>query len=149
MEQEIKVFQDLIRRRGMRHTREREAIVREALSSNGHFDVDELFIRLKKKKGVSKASIYRTIPLLKEAGLITEVYLENGHMHYEPVFGRDHHCHLRCLNCKTVIEFSDKRLGEIEAEVAERYGFFSEGHKLEIVGLCPRCRTRQTRKITT
>ena len=68
IEPEIKLFQDFLKRRGMRHTREREAIVREILSSDEHFDVDELFIRLKKKSGVSKASIYRTIPLLIEAG---------------------------------------------------------------------------------
>ncbi|MEW5725831.1 MAG: transcriptional repressor, partial [Thermodesulfobacteriota bacterium] len=92
-----------------------------------------------KKYGVSKASIYRTIPLLIEAGLIAEVYLENGHMHYERVYGRDHHCHLRCNNCRTIIEFHDERLSEIERDIAVKHGFRSEGHKMEITGLCAQC----------
>ena len=140
MEPELKHFRQFLKKRGMRHTKERTAIVREILSSQDHFDVDELFIRLKKKSGVSKASIYRTIPLLIEAGLVTEVYLENGHMHYEHVYGRDHHCHLRCNNCRIIIEFSDSRLADIEREVADRHGFVSDGHKLVISGLCPKCR---------
>ena len=142
MTPELSIFQEFLKKRGMRQTREREAIIREALSSNDHFDVDELFIRLKKKDGVSKASIYRTIPLMIEAGLLAEVYLENGHMHYEHVFGRDHHCHLRCRECKRIVEFSDNRLHDIEQEIAEKFGFDSDGHKMEIMGLCSDCRAR-------
>ena len=140
MEPEILIFREFLKKRGLRNTREREAIIREILSTDDHFDVDELFLRLKKKsQGGSKASIYRTIPLLLEAGIITEVYLENGHMHYEQVYGRDHHCHLRCTNCRTIIEFSDSRLKEIEQEVAKKYKFINEGHKMDIMGLCPKC----------
>ena len=139
VEPEIEIFRKFIHKRGLRNTRERESIVKEIFSSADHFDVDELYLRLKKKTGVSKASIYRTIPLLIEANLITEVYLEDGHMHYEQVYGRDHHCHLRCNKCRKIIEFSDPRLPEIEREVAEKIGFVPEGHKLEITGLCPTC----------
>ncbi|MFH1134591.1 MAG: transcriptional repressor [Pseudomonadota bacterium] len=140
MKPEIAIFQEFLKKRGMRQTREREAIIREALSTDDHFDVDELFIRLKKKDGVSKASIYRTIPLMIEAGLLAEVYLENGHMHYEHVFGRDHHCHLRCRQCKKIIEFFDHRLGEIERDISQRFGFTGDEHKMEILGLCSECR---------
>ena len=68
---------------------------------------------MKKKSPVSKASIYRTIPLLIETGLIGEVFLENGHMHYELIYGREHHCHLRCSKCNAIVEFTDKRLNQI------------------------------------
>lgn len=139
MEPEIKIFREFIRRRGMRNTREREAIIREIFSHHDHFDVDELYLRLKKKAGVSKASIYRTIPLLIEAGLITEVFLEDGHMHYEHVYGRDHHCHLRCNQCRKIIEFSDPRLAQFEREIGERFDFVPEGHKMEIFGRCREC----------
>lgn len=139
MNPEKNFFLDYLKRRGLRHTRERQAIVREVLSSATHFDIDEIFIRLKKKTGVSKASIYRTIPLLIDAGLITEVYLEDGHMHYEPVYGRDRHCHLRCTKCRRFIEVTDPRLFEIEREIAELHGFKTEGHKMDILGLCPEC----------
>jgi Fur family ferric uptake transcriptional regulator len=142
LEPEIQVFRDFIRKRGLRGTKEREAIVREILTTQDHFDVDELYFRLKKTAGVSKASIYRTIPLLIEAGLINEVYLENGHMHYEHVYGRDHHCHLRCRICRVIVEVTDPRLTQIEREIASRNNFVSEGHKLEIVGVCPSCQNQ-------
>lgn len=142
MEPEIKIFQEFLKKRGMRHTREREAIVKEILSTKSHFDVDELYVRLRKKNSVSKPSIYRTIPLLIEAGILMEVYLENGHMHYEHVYGRDHHCHLRCTKCRKILDVNDPRLGEIEKEIAEQHGFESDGHKLEISGICPNCRLK-------
>ena len=132
-------LENLSRNNGLRQTREREAIVREIFSREDHFDVDELYLRLKKKEGVSKPSIYRTIPLLIEAGLIEEVFLEDGHMHYEHIYGRDHHCHIHCRQCRKIVEFFDPRLPEIEAEVARRFGFKPEGHKMEIRGLCQAC----------
>jgi len=139
MEPEVAIWREYLKKRGMRKTPEREAIVKEVLSFGEHFDVDSLWLRLKKKSGVSKASIYRTIPLLIDVGLITEVYLENGHMHYEYVYGREHHCHLRCTNCKKTIEFSDDRLTAIEHELGAKHGFVTNGLKVEILGLCPKC----------
>ncbi|MBU2549467.1 MAG: transcriptional repressor [Proteobacteria bacterium] len=146
MEPEIEIFREHLGKKGLRNTKERDAIVREISAFHDHFDVDQLYLLIKKKKGVSKASIYRTIPLLIEAGLITEVYLEDGHMHYERTLGRDHHCHLRCNQCRTIIEFSDPRLQEIEREVAQKVGFVPDGHKLEITGLCPQCAALDKRR---
>lgn len=148
MEPEIKVFKEFIRQRGLRNTRERETIAREILSRQDHFDVDELYLSLKDRGGVSKASIYRTIPLLIKAGLITEVFREDGHMHYEHIYGREHHCHLRCNNCRKVIEFSNPLLSEIEKEVGEKFGFAVTGHKLEIFGLCPECSQKKIAEST-
>ncbi len=139
MEPEIKIFREFLKRRGLRNTREREIIVRAIFSRYDHFDVDQLYLSLKKKGGVSKPSIYRTIPLLIEAGLITEVFLEDGHMHYEHIYGREHHSHFRCRNCRKIVEFHDPRLDEIERELGARHGFTTEGHKMEIYGLCSSC----------
>ena len=63
-------------------------------------------------------------------------------MHYEHVYGRDHHCHLRCNNCRTIIEFTDPRLMEIEKDLARKFNFVTDGHKLEITGICPKCNGR-------
>jgi Fe2+ or Zn2+ uptake regulation protein len=71
---EIRKFRDYIKERGLRNTPEREMIIEEIFSIHDHFDVDELFLRMRnKKKTISRASIYRTIPLLVESGLIKEV----------------------------------------------------------------------------
>lgn len=141
MGNELEVFRRFIRHRGMRNTPEREAIIREIFSQHDHFDVDELYLRLKGRgEGVSKASIYRTLPLLIEAGLISEVFYEDGHMHYEHTFGHEHHCHLRCLACRRVVEFSVPALDELESKLGDQYDFQVSGHRLEVFGLCPQCR---------
>ena len=142
MREELQVFRDLLKKRAMRYTPERESIIEEILSSSEHFDVDELFIRMKAKTGISKASIYRTIPLLIEAGLISEVFREDGHMHYEPAYGRDHHCHLRCNRCRKVFEFTDPRIHDIEKDVGKKFNFLPDGHRLEILGLCSSCSSK-------
>ncbi|MBW1708986.1 MAG: transcriptional repressor [Deltaproteobacteria bacterium] len=141
MKDEIQILRELLKKRGMRNTPEREAIIEAIFSKPDHFDVDELYLRMKEKTGVSKASIYRTIPLLIEAGLIDEVFHEDGHMHYERAYGSEHHCHLRCSKCRKIIEFYDKRISEIEKEVGEKFDFAIEGHRLEVFGLCSDCAT--------
>ncbi|MDR1487732.1 MAG: transcriptional repressor [Deltaproteobacteria bacterium] len=140
---EIEAFRDFLRSRGYRVTKEREAIAESILRNRNHFDVDELFISLKPKTPISKASIYRAIPLLIESGLLGEVYLENGHMHYERVYGREHHSHLRCLKCHKIFEFSAPELLAIEKRISKQEGFKSERHKFEIWGICSACQVEK------
>jgi len=141
MKSEIEVFREFIRKKGLRKTPERETIIEEIFSTHDHFDVDELYLRLKsKKKKISKPSIYRLIPYLLEAGLIQEAYFEDGHLHYEHIYGHEHHCHLRCLNCGKTIEFREKSLKKLESRLAEKYDFLVKGHKLEVFGYCPKCK---------
>jgi Fur family ferric uptake transcriptional regulator len=140
LREELDSFRAYLKSKGHRITREREAIAEAVLLNRGHFDVDELFLHLKGKAGVSKASIYRTIPILIESGLLAAVYLENGHMHYELVYGRDQHSHLRCTTCGRIFEFSVPELPTLEKTIAEQKNFKSEGHKFEIWGLCAQCR---------
>ncbi|MDR1314582.1 MAG: transcriptional repressor [Deltaproteobacteria bacterium] len=137
--EELEAFRKYLKSHGFRVTREREAIAECILLNHGHFDVDELFMSLRSKKPISKASIYRAIPLLIECGLLAEVYLEDGHMHYERVYGREHHSHLRCLNCRRIFEFSAPELVQVEKRICRQEGFKSEGNKFEIWGLCSSC----------
>ena len=140
MQDEREILWKYIKSKGLRYTPEREAILEEIFSKHEHFDVDALYLRLKKKQPkISKASIYRTIPLLLESGLISEVYFEDGHLHYEHIHGHKHHCHMRCLGCRKVIEFYERRLEEVQEKVAKQHGFMVTGHKLELVGYCQDC----------
>jgi Fur family ferric uptake transcriptional regulator len=137
---EIEVFRNYIKESGLRNTPEREVIIKEIFSTHDHFDVDTLYLCLKnKKKDISKASIYRTIPLLIESSLIKEVFFEDGHMHYEHVYGHEHHCHFRCLGCKRVIEFKQDEVLDIGKKCSKSYGVEVTGHKLEFFGYCPDC----------
>jgi Fur family ferric uptake transcriptional regulator len=141
--EEMEAFRCYLKSKGYRVTKEREAIAESILKNHDHFDVDELFLSLRPKTPVSKASIYRAIPLMKESGLLAEVYLENGHMHYERVYGREHHSHLRCLNCHRIFEFSAPELAQVEKRISRQEAFKSEGHKFEIWGLCAACQAEK------
>jgi len=138
---EIDLFRSFISKKGLRNTPEREAIISEIFSYHDHFDVDELYLRLRQKGSkISKASIYRNIPLIMECGLIKEVWLENGHMHYEHIYGHKHHCHMRCVRCGKVIEFVEKALEEIARRLSKENDFQVIDHRMDITGYCSDCK---------
>jgi len=141
MKSAIEVFREFSRKKGLRNTPERETIIEEIFSSHDHFDVDELYLRLKNnKKKISKPSIYRLIPYLLESGLIQQAYFEDGHFYYEHIYGHKHHCHLRCIGCGKTVEFTENTLKEVEDKLAGKYGFLVKGHKLEVFGYCSECK---------
>ncbi len=145
MKHEIDVFREFIRNKGLRNTPEREQVVNAIFSDHDHFDVDELYVRLRRQnEKISKATIYRTIPLLLESGLIQEAFFEDGHMHYEHIYGHEHHCHLRCLDCGKIVEFAEESVQEVEWKVGERYDFLVTGHKLDVYGYCGKCKDHQS-----
>jgi len=139
----INKFRAYIKAQGLRKTPERETIIEEIFSIHDHFDVDELFLRLRnKRKRVSKASLYRTIPLLIESGLIKEVYFEDGHLHYEHIYGHKDHSHLRCNRCGRIIEFDDDEIGTLQKRIGKKYDFAVTAHRFELIGYCPQCAQR-------
>ncbi|MEA1992646.1 MAG: transcriptional repressor [Thermodesulfobacteriota bacterium] len=140
---ELQVFREYIQKNRLRYTQEREQIIKEIFATHDHFDVDSLYLTIRRKGiNISKASIYRLLPLLIEADLVQDVFFEDGHMHYEHIYGHEHHCHLRCVECGKIEEFTDPRLKDIEGDLGERFGFKILKHKLDVKGLCPECRDK-------
>lgn len=147
---ELEILREYIARRNMRYTPEREAIVREVFARHDHFSVEDLYLALRKKRRqISRASIYRTLPLLIDAGLVAEVFQDSGQTLYEHTYGHEHHCHLRCLGCGQVVEFSEPALGEVEARLAREMGYLVDGHKLEVMGTCPACQALRPKPAKT
>jgi Fur family ferric uptake transcriptional regulator len=143
MKSAIQDFKAFVRKKGLRNTPEREELLRAVFSIDDHFDVDDLYLRLRKQEAkISKATIYRTIPLLLESGLIQKAFFEDGHQYYEHICGNPEHCHLRCLGCGTVVEFVDESVREVERHLGERHGFLITGHRLEVYGYCPKCKAK-------
>ena len=133
-------FLEFISNKGLKLTRERDEIAREILLTSGHFAPDELFVRLKSKGSkVSRASIYRTIPLLVESGMIEEVERVDKHAHYERVSTNSHHDHMICIRCGRVIEFYSKGLEMIQERICRQENFKGVRHSLEILGICENC----------
>lgn len=140
MKSELQVLQEYIRQRGLRRTPERERVLKEIFEIHGHFDVDELYLQLRHKGvKVSKASIYRALPLFIDCGLIREVAFTEGHWHYEHIYGHAQHSHLRCLACGELLEFEEPILTRLEELLGQKYHYRIKGHQLEVHGVCPAC----------
>jgi Fur family ferric uptake transcriptional regulator len=142
---ELDILREYISQQGMRYTPEREAVVCEIFARHDHFSVKDLYLALRKKhRQISRASIYRTMPLLIDAGLVAEVFQDSGHILYEHTYGHEHHCHLRCLSCGEVVEFAEPALTTVEERLAKEKGYQVDGHKLEVLGTCPDCQKSAT-----
>jgi len=137
----VKDFKNFIKKKGLKYTSEREEILKEILKSKQHFDVDELYMKLRKKGSkVSKASVYRTIPLLVEAGYIQEVYKQDSRSYYEVTLDKLPHIHFICIKCKGVDEIIDDYLAERIQEEAKNKNYTPLTYHLEIFGICHKCK---------
>jgi Fur family ferric uptake transcriptional regulator len=136
-------FRDYLKKKGLKFTPERELILKEVFSLHKHFDVEALFGILRKKdRTISRATIYRTLPLLIESGLIREALRCRDRVYYELIFGHPHHDHLLCIGCGKVIEFRNERLEKLQKEVCKKYGFKPIEHRLGIKGYCKKCQKK-------
>jgi Fur family ferric uptake transcriptional regulator len=121
-------------------TPERHSVLDLILSREGHFDADELlrFLRRRSKR-VSRATLYRTLDHLREAGLVKVHRFGRGHALYERIYGRRHHDHLVCNGCGRVIEFVDEEIERRQREVCLQHRFRPTTHVMQIFGLCRDC----------
>ena len=134
-------FRDYLRRHNLKFTPQREVIFDTILSFKKHFDVDDLYARLRKKdRSISIATIYRILPLLVNSGLVNENFICQGKANYEFVFKKEHHDHLYCMKCGKIIEFKDDRIEKLQDEVCKKHKFKPVKHKLVIKGLCKDCK---------
>jgi len=124
----------------LRATSARFAVLDEVLRTQGHFDVESLYYRLiTSGVKVSKATVYNTLDLLQNCGLVSKYRFAENTSRYEKAFGRPHHHHLICLKCGDIIEFVNERLERIQDEVCREKHFESQSSTLQIFGTCPKC----------
>ncbi len=142
--QALERFERFLQTKNLRLTEARAAIVEAALARSGHYPIEELIADLK-KRGIrgSKATVYRTLPLLAEAGILQPAIIAGDSKSYETTFGQEHHDHLICTKCGKVVEFGFEAFEVLQREVAGRYGFRLEAHHHELVGTCPDCLVKE------
>lgn len=143
-EQELKTVAEHFRRHGCRWTAQRESIVRTAFSTHDHFTADELLLRSKKKDPrVSRATVYRTLAVLEQAGFVEGLDAGDGGRRFEHVLGHEHHDHMVCTSCGAIVEFRDPVIEERQEANARSHGFRIERHSLRLYGRCRRCQVRK------
>jgi Fur family transcriptional regulator, ferric uptake regulator len=124
---------------GLRCTVERLAILKTLWENGGHPSAEMIAQSLSKGPlYVSRATVYRTLDLLVETGLLTCSNLGEGHRHYE--INVDHHDHLICRRCGKIIEVRSPEIESLQRKLCKEAGFEPLSHTLEITGLCGACR---------
>jgi Fur family ferric uptake transcriptional regulator len=144
MQTEKEIFHSHIKAKGLKYTTERKRILEAVLSMPSHFEVDELHMKMREQYNnkVSKATIYRTLPLMVESGILREVLFVDKHAHYEHTYRHKHHEHLICIKCEKIIEFVNPQLENLLIRVADTHQFQIQEHKLEMTGICKDCRKK-------
>jgi Fur family ferric uptake transcriptional regulator len=121
--------------KGLRITEQRRVIARVLSESRDHPDVEELHRRASAvDKGISIATVYRTVRLFEEAGILERHDFRDGRSRYEPT-PDEHHDHLINIETGDVIEFHDDALERLQTEIADRLGFRLVDHRLELYGV--------------
>jgi len=137
----VRRFKRFLASRRLKMTAARRRVLDAVFSTHDHFDADQLmFILRSRRSRVSKATVYRTLSLLVESGLVREMRLNEQRHVFEHVFGHSHHDHLVCSKCGRIIEFADERIENLQNCVCDRMKFEPTHHSLKIYGLCSQCR---------
>lgn len=133
-------FRAYLRERGFPVTPQRLAIAGVLLGSDRHLSAEEVAGELAARgTTVGTATVYRTLDVLVESGLVVERDFGEGFRRFEPTRDEPHHEHLLCSACGVVEEFRDERLERITVLAAESRGFVRHRHRLVIYGLCRTC----------
>ncbi len=144
MEKHEQQFLSFLQKRGLKLTSTRREILNMAFSLHEHFNAEELYDHLKATtKVISLATVYRTIPLMVESGLVQKAVRTRGRERYEHIYGHPKHIHWLCRKCGALLE-SDMQdfFGEVEKQ-ALGLGFHPEQVSLSISGLCWKCHANE------
>ncbi|MDG5766114.1 transcriptional repressor [Balneolales bacterium ANBcel1] len=131
------IFRNYLMEKKHRQTPERFMVLEEIYRADGHFDADDMYFRMKNiGYRVSRATVYNTLDLLLESGLVQRHQFGKNQSIYERAYAFRQHDHMICKNCGKVIEFCDPRLQEIKSMLEKIHDFSIDGHSLHFYGTC-------------
>lgn len=134
------IFREYLRDRGLKFTPERQSLIREVLGNDSHFEAEQLLIALQQSGArVAKATVYRTLPLLVQCGIIKQIQFGDKLTRYEHTFGHEPHDHMVCRRCRRIIEFDSGEVMQLRTKIAAEHRFHAVGHRMQITGLCWEC----------
>jgi Fur family ferric uptake transcriptional regulator len=131
-------FLDFLAHKNLRITSQRQAIVDTVFDTEEHFTAEQLLEWSRRRdKSVSRATVYRTLPLLTESGLVREMDFGKDYKFYDPNYAEHpNHNHLICQDCEKIVEFESEKISQIENEITHKLGFSLKSQRLQITGTC-------------
>ncbi len=131
-------LESFLEKRGARRTIQRQAIIEAAFGTEEHFSADELLVMAKTREPtVSRATVYRTLPLLCASGLLKELDLGKGYKHYDPNYSTSpDHNHIICDDCDKIVEFTSEEMHQLEDKISHQFGFQLASQKVQLRGTC-------------
>jgi Fur family ferric uptake transcriptional regulator len=139
MDPEIRArIYEYLSEKGLRKTAQRDAIIEAAFTTQSHYTAEELLTMAKGiEKSVSRATVYRTLPLLVECGVLREMDFGKDQKYYDPNFNdHPHHNHLICVDCDRIVEFEDRNIETLENCITKRLGFSPASKIVRIEATC-------------
>jgi len=137
------VFHQHLKRVGLKHTEQRDTILRTFLETHDHLSTEELHRLVRRKDArIGFTTVYRTLKLLADCGLASAVAFQDGIARYEPQFKRRSHHHMVCTECGASVEFFSPEIERLEQEIGKRHHFRTTRHSFQIYGVCGACRKK-------
>lgn len=126
---------------GYRLTPQRLMILKAVEEADSHISAEEIYTQVRARYShVNISTVYRTLELLKELGLVTETDMGDGRVRYHSI-GKGHHHHLVCEKCGEITDMEESTLSPLWAEIQQKYNFKVNMKHLAFFGLCPKCQT--------
>ncbi len=139
----IRRVRDEARHRGVRWTNQRQIIVDAFITSDDHLTVEELHRRVREiDRTVSAATVYRTVNMLVDLGVAHKGNFGTGSANFECSLNKEHHDHLVCMSCGSILEFHHDRIESLQEEIAQGHGFALHHHRMELYGVCAACQKK-------
>lgn len=133
-------FAEYLSRAGLKTTRQRQRIVRAFFAAGRHISAEELHRQIRATDpGIGLVTVYRTLKLLRAAGLATERQFGDAYARFDPRPADSPHHHLICTACGRILEFEDETLSALARKIKRARGFTVTEQRLELYGLCRAC----------
>ena len=137
----LEQFKKILKESGLKYTRQREIVLKILYHSDTHFTPDALYMEVKRREpslNVGIATVYRTLNLLEESGMVTSLSFGTAGKKFE-LANKPHHDHLICKNCGKIVEFENSIIERQQALIAKEHKFKLTGHLMQLYGICEAC----------
>lgn len=137
----LEQFKKILKESGLKYTRQREIVLKILYHSDTHFTPEALYMEVKRREpslNVGIATVYRTLNLLEESGMVTSLSFGTAGKKFE-LANKPHHDHLICKNCGKIVEFENSIIERQQALIAKEHKFKLTGHLMQLYGICEAC----------